>query len=105
MSSTTATYSFTAELWETEGTGTWHFVSLPDDEADDIEERFGHSAAGFGSIRVEVTIGSTTWRTSVFPDSRRKTYVLPVKKQVRVAEGLRVGSPADITLVVVAAVP
>ena len=105
MSSSTATYSFTAELWETEGSGTWHFVSLPDDEADDIEERFGPSAGGFGSIRVEVTIGSTTWRTSVFPDSKRKTYVLPVKKPVRVAEGLRVGSPADITLIVVAAAP
>jgi hypothetical protein len=92
------TYSFTAEVWEHDGNAAWHFVSLRDDHADDIEQRFGGNAGGFGSVRVEVTIGSTRWRTSLFPDSKRKTYVLPVKKEVRRAEGLVDGSTAEITL-------
>lgn len=93
-----ARYTFSAELWEYQGKGAWHFVSLPFEEADDIEERFGASARGFGSVRVEVTIGSSTWRTSIFPASKERTYILPVKKPVRAAEGLEAGSTAFVEL-------
>lgn len=94
-------FSFTAEVWEHEGPAAWHFVSVPEAVADEIEATYGHRAAGFGSLRVEVTIGRTRWFTSVFPDRKRGTYVLPVKKQVRVAEGLVAGAPAQVSLVVV----
>ena len=97
------TYSFDAEVWEWSSKTSWFFVSLPEEAADDIEERFGRRAAGFGSIRVEVTIGSTTWRTSLFPSNEEKTYVLPLKKAVRTAEGLGPGSTAAVDLVVVTA--
>jgi Domain of unknown function (DUF1905) len=95
-------YRFEAALWEHQGSAAWFFVSLPEEVADDVDERFGHLEAGFGSLRVEVTIGSTTWRTSVFPDTKRATYVLPVKKQVRTAEGLAEGSVCAVELTVVA---
>jgi len=95
-------YRFDAELWEHEGTAAWFFVSLPEGVADDIDDRYGHLEAGFGSLRVEVTIGSTTWRTSVFPDTKRGTYLLPVKKQVRTAETLTDGSSCSVALTVVA---
>lgn len=95
-------FTFSAEVWEWDGKAAWHFVSLPDDVADDIEERHGHAAAGFGSLRVEVTVGRTTWQTSVFPDSKRATYLLPLKKAVRAAEGLSTGTHATVTLRVVA---
>jgi hypothetical protein len=96
--SVTEPYVFEAEIWTSETTATWHFLSVPEEDADDIDERFGHRAAGFGSIRVEVTIGSSTWQTSVFPDTKRATYVLPVKAAVRKAEGLEVGSTAKVEL-------
>ncbi|MGD9793254.1 MAG: DUF1905 domain-containing protein [Acidimicrobiia bacterium] len=90
--------TFTAEVWEHDSTGAWHFVSLPEELADDIEETHGHRAKGFGSLRVEAIIGNTTWRTSIFPDSKRSTYVLPVKKAVRTAEGLTAGTLATVHL-------
>ena len=96
-----STRRFTAELWEHDGSAAWHFLSLPEDDADDIEARHGGDAAGFGSIKVEVTVGATTWRTSIFPDTKRGTYVLPVKRQVRTAEGLEAGSVARVELRVV----
>jgi hypothetical protein len=102
MAKGTDRYTFTAEVWEHSGAGAWHFVDLPEDTADDIEERHGATAAGFGSIRVEVTVGSSTWQTSLFPDSKRKTYVLPLKKPVRRAERLVEGSIASVTIVVLA---
>ncbi len=88
-------------MWEYDGQGAWHFVSLPEDITDEIDERFRHRAKGFGSQRVEVTIGSTTWRTSIFPDTKRATYILPVKKAVRKAEQLVDGSVARVELEVV----
>lgn len=94
-------YSFRAEVWEHDGPGSWHFLSLPEEEADAIEAEFGHRAGGFGSVKVEVTIGATTWSTSLFPDSKRGTYVLPVKKPVRLAEDLVAGTVAAVTLRVV----
>jgi hypothetical protein len=93
---------FDAELWEHDGSGAWHFVSLPEPIADDLEAEHGHRAAGFGSLRVEVAIGATTWRTSVFPDTKRRTYVLPVKKAVRTAEGVAAGDTVTVELTVIA---
>ena len=95
-------FTFSAEVWEHDGDAAWYFISLPEPIADDIEAEFGHRAAGFGSLRVEVTIGGSTWRTSIFPASKQQTYVLPVKKAVRVAEGLVAGSEADVRLSVIA---
>ena len=92
-------YEFDAELWQWQArTSSWTFVSVPQDMADDILDRAGPVARGFGSLRVEVSIGASTWRTSVFPDSGRGTYVLPVKRAVRTAEGLAVGSSASVHL-------
>lgn len=94
-------FEFSATIWEHDGDAAWHFLSLPEAVADDIEARYGGRAGGFGSVRVEVTIGATTWRTSVFPDRANRTYVLPVKKAVRTAEDLRDGSDARVRLTVV----
>jgi len=93
-----AEFNFSAEVWEHIGPSSWFFVSLPEDVADDIDERFGHNAAGFGSVRVEVIVGASCWRTSVFPDNKRATYVLPMKRAIRAAEGLHDGSLVDVSL-------
>ena len=94
-------YSFATELWEHDGQGAWHFISLPEAEADEIQEIYGANAGGFGSVRVAVTIGSTRWSTSIFPDRKRSTYVLPVKKAVRTAEQLIAGTTVNVALEVI----
>jgi Domain of unknown function (DUF1905) len=91
------TYEFDAALWLWDArTDSWTFVSLPPDLADDVLDLAGPVSRGFGSVRVEVTVGANTWRTSLFPDSRSRTYVLPVKKAVRQAEGLAAGDTAHV---------
>lgn len=92
-----APYTFTADLWRWKGDAAWHFVSLPTDVADDLEDRAGQRV-GFGSIRVLVEIGSSQWRTSVFPDSKQGTFVLPVKRAVRDREGLTEGDRVQVRL-------
>jgi hypothetical protein len=93
-------FDFEAPLWEWDARRAerWTFVSVPEDASDEILERAGAFARGFGSLRVEATVGGTTWRTSIFPDGKRKAYSLPVKKAIRAAEGLTVGGPVRVTL-------
>ncbi len=93
-------YSFVAKVWEHDGPGAWHFVSLPEEQADEIEAGVAPPGRGFGSVRVEVRIGSTRWSTSIFPDRKRGTYVLPVKRSVRLSEHLAAGDEAHVDLVV-----
>jgi hypothetical protein len=85
------TFEFTAPLWRYPGEGGWHFVSLPPEIGDDITDVTAGIRGGFGSVRVAVTVGATAWRTSIFPDNKTGTYLLPVKKEVRDAEKLETG--------------
>lgn len=80
------------------GVGPWHFVTLPVDQADEIDELTMFTSRGFGSVRVEVTIGNTTWDTSLFPDAKAESYVLPIKKLVRTAERLEAGKVVEVSL-------
>jgi hypothetical protein len=91
-------YVFSAELWQYDGPSAWYFVSLPPDIADDIRAEFGAQAAGFGSIKVAAAVRMTQWTTSLFPDKTRGTYLLPVRRSVRVAENLEVGDVATVSL-------
>jgi Domain of unknown function (DUF1905) len=92
-------WSFEAELWSSESFAAWAFLTLPADVGDDVQLLSG-PARGFGSVRVEVTLGGSTWRTSVFPDKARG-YVLPVKSAVRRREGLEPGDRVELSLALV----
>lgn len=92
---------FTATLWETQSMAAWVFVSLPQELSDAIRAEPRPPRPGFGSIRVLVTIGDSTWQTSIFPEKNGGQYVLPVKKAVRVAEGVEVGDAVAVQLEIV----
>jgi hypothetical protein len=91
------TFEFTASRWRYLGEGSWHFVSLPPE----IAELTTGIRAGFGSLRVAVTVGATSQRTSIFPDSKTWTYGPPVKKQVRAADKLGTGDNARARIQIV----
>ena len=99
-------YRFEAELWLWSARDSWTFITLPPDAAKEI--RFFHSGGGgsrprrgFGSIRVQVTCGDSQWKTSIFPDSRSGSYVLPIKAAIRKAEGITAGDTAAFHLSVI----
>lgn len=86
--------------WQGEGPGAWYFVSVPKEYYQELRMLSSPLKAGFGSIRVKATIGDTAWDTSIFPDTKSESYLLPIKKQVRLAEGLNEGSETKVELVV-----
>jgi uncharacterized protein DUF1905 len=46
---------------------------------------------GFGSVKVTARVGDSSWQTSLFPQ-KTGGWFLPVKKPVRLAEGLDFGA-------------
>jgi len=90
---------FDAELWtwDARRADSWIFVSLPADVSEEIRDLAGGSHRGFGSLPVQVTVGGSTWTTSIFPSSGG-AYVLPIKRPVRTAEALDVGDVATVTI-------
>ena len=94
-------HRFDAELWLHDADPPWCFLTLPGELSDDVRAQAPSASTGFGSVRVRVTVGTTTWETSLFPDKARGAYVLPVRKQVRVAEGLEVGDVVPVALDVI----
>ena len=89
---------FKSELWMWQSEAAWYFVSLPTEYHDTLKEISGGFKRGFGSIKVEVNIGSSAWKTSIFPDNKSKTYLLPIKKSVRITEYLEEGSSVQVKL-------
>ncbi|MCA0401887.1 MAG: DUF1905 domain-containing protein [Proteobacteria bacterium] len=88
--------TFTAPLWLWNGKGSWHFVTLPEGEAMMI--RMAVPRRGFGSVRVKARVGDTAFATSLFPDSKSASYLLPVKADVRKSERLVPGDAVTVTL-------
>lgn len=92
------TYSFDSEVWQYPGMAAWHFASLPKSDAADIKERHGGKRRGWGSLPVSVRIGGSEWKTSIFPDKKSGTYILPIKADIRSKEGIRAGCKVLITI-------
>jgi hypothetical protein len=94
-------YRTRAKIWLYQGAAAWHFLTIPKRHSDHIKSHFGwrlKGRKGWGSVKVQVTIGKTTWSTSIFPDSKTGCYVLPLKEAVRKTEGLKAGKMASLTL-------
>lgn len=84
------------------GEAAWYYTTLPKNVAREIDFEHGHHKAGFGSLRVKVTIGDTSWQTSIFTDTKSNSYMLPLKSDVRKAESIDVGDTVRIELEVIA---
>ncbi|MEU4692879.1 DUF1905 domain-containing protein [Actinoplanes sp. NPDC023714] len=83
-------------IWDARRGESWTFVSLPKAESELIRELTEGVRRGFGSLRVRVTVGGTTWKTSIFPGA--EAFVLPIKRAVRQAESLEAGDVAAVTV-------
>jgi uncharacterized protein DUF1905 len=86
---TKTTYEFTAEVWRSEGPADRYFVTLPDEIAQEIRERFGGSHQAVGSLPVSVALGRSIWSTSLYAGTVTGTYVIPIKDDVRRRERVR----------------
>ena len=85
-------------IWQgSEAAGRWYFITVPEDQSDEIRAHAFGSPRGFGSVRVEARIGNVVWRTSVFP-LNSGGYLLPVKAEVRRKAELAAGDQVTVEL-------
>jgi hypothetical protein len=93
-------YTCKGKLWKYPGEkAAWYFITLPVKLSREIKAvDAGPQRSGFGSLRVQATIGHTVWTTSIFPSTTADAYLLPVKAQVRKQEDLQVGTSVALKL-------
>ncbi|MCH7492984.1 DUF1905 domain-containing protein [Patescibacteria group bacterium] len=84
-------FKFRSKVWLYPGMVGWHFVSLPQKQSQGLMRLFDGLTRGFGSLPVNVKIGKTNWKTSIFPDKKAGIYLLPLKKEVREKENFKYG--------------
>jgi hypothetical protein len=89
-------YTIQTKLWIYPGDAAWHFVNIPSNVTEEINFLYSERKRGFGSLPVEVTIGETTWKTSIFPDKKTNSYLLPIKADVRKKEDIASGDMIEI---------
>jgi hypothetical protein len=95
-------FSFSGEcwLWKSEK-ASWHFITLPEDKSEEIKyfsENIHGKRRGWGAVRVQATIGNTTWETSIFPFASANAYILPIKADVRKKEKILVENMVEVQL-------
>ena len=84
-------------IWKGEAAGRWYFVTVPEEQSNEIRAHAFGSPRGFGSVKVEARIDDVIWRTSVFP-LNKGGYLLPIKAEVRRKAGISVGDEVTLTL-------
>ncbi|MBX7533569.1 DUF1905 domain-containing protein [Qipengyuania sp. 1XM1-15A] len=84
--------------------GTYHLVTISVEIAEAIAAHalmhrleFG-TQRGFGSVKVMAEIGTSRWKTSVFPQNGKTEWVLLISKKVMPAEGLAEGDSVPLEL-------
>jgi|GEM_PF-152476 len=90
-------YTIKAKVW-IYADDTWYFITIPEQQSDAMKEQFAERAKGWGSLPVSVTIGKTSWKTSLFPSTELGAYILPLKREVRVKEGIGAGKEITVRL-------
>lgn len=89
---------FDGPIWFWKGPAPWYFVTVPEDVAQALKAISGTVTYGWGMIPVTVRIGGSEWTTSLWP--KDGSYIVPLKSNIRKAEGLDDGNIVTIELTV-----
>ena len=87
---------FDGKIWFWHGPAPWYFVTVPEVQSLDLKAISAFVTYGWGVIPVNVQIGKTEWKTSLFPKDGR--YIVPIKARVREAENLKQGDKVTVRL-------
>lgn len=89
---------FDGVVWFWRGPAPWHFVTVPVEGAEAIASVAAHVTYGWGMIPATVTLGASTWTTSLWP--KDGGFIVPLKTAVRRAEDVEVDSVVRLRLTI-----
>jgi GNAT superfamily N-acetyltransferase len=87
---------FVGEVIEWRGPAPYYFVCVPEQESVALRAAASAASYGWGMLPIRARIGSTEWRTSLWP--KDGGYLLALKDAVRKPEGLDAGDAVDVRL-------
>jgi hypothetical protein len=87
---------FTGKIFHWRGPAPYLFVPVPPEQSLQIKDISNLVTYGWGVIPVHVTVGKTTWKTSLFP--KDGLYLVPLKVLVQKAENLKEGNTVAVRI-------
>jgi len=91
-------YHFRAKIWKYQGDSSWYFATLPILLSKKIRVKHCGQEEGWGRLKASASIGNTIWNTSIWYDTKKGAYILPVKLIIRKKENIETGSNVRVTL-------
>ncbi len=83
----------TGEVIHWRGPAPHHFVAMPEPLSAELRDQ-PELSYGWGCVPVTVTLGRTTFQTSLMP--KGGVYLVPLKAAVRRAEGIDIGDEVSL---------
>jgi hypothetical protein len=87
---------FSGKIWFWRGPAPFYFVTVPAKQSHDLKVISELATYGWGVIPVQVRIGKTEWKTSLFP--KDGGYIVPIKASVQKAENIGEGDHVTLRL-------
>lgn len=91
-------YRVRARIRRFPGHAGWHFVTVDKKQSNIIKTLFGNMHGGWQSLPVKVTLGMSTWRTSIFYSKNDGYYLMGLKAEVRKKEGVKEGDAVTFSI-------
>lgn len=91
-------YEFSATPWQHASPGGWYFVSLPQELAQEIREMLKSEEEGWGRLKATAKTSNSEWKTAIWFDTKKNTYLLPLKAEIRKKENIKVGEDIKVTV-------
>lgn len=82
-------FEFSAKVWQHSVPNGWYFVSLPPEIATEIRENLKWQEEGWGRLKASAKIGNSQWETAIWFDTKLKTYLLPLRAEIRKKENIK----------------
>ncbi|MDQ5952836.1 MAG: hypothetical protein QG551_64 [Patescibacteria group bacterium] len=84
------------KVWRWPGVGGWHFVYVDGT----IKEKIKKVAKPYGSgfVKIEASLGKTSWQTALFPHTKENSYLISIKQNVRKKEDVFEGDEVKIKI-------
>jgi hypothetical protein len=92
-----ATLQTKGALWRYPGPAGWFFVTVEPKLAAHIRELETKQKVGWGYVKAKVTLGKSTWETTLFP-SKEYGYLVAIKAAIRKKEKVAAGDMLVLTL-------
>jgi len=93
-------YEFSAKVcyYSSSEMGGWIFALLPKELAMEIRHNFKFLEEGWGRMKVTAKIGNSEWKTSIWFDTKKGTYLLPLKAEIRKKQNIRLDKDVEVLI-------